>query len=843
MVAPLLVGLVLLLTEETAGAESRTVVAGEHYRAPPLHRLFYGTGYRELWTTPIRVPVLDLGGFAGGLRPLMRVGGRQTPGLALAGADGGSYTFRPVDKSMADLLPDGLSDTLTAVYLQDQTASSHPAAALVVPLLARAAGVLHTEPQLVVMPDDTALGEFREHFAGMLGTIDVYPRGSSEGDPGYEGASQILSSEELWRRLISGPVDRVDSRSFLRARLLDMFLGDWDRHQGQWRWARIPGRPGWQPIPEDRDQAFSHYGGLVLSLARISAPQLIEFEDDYPGMKGLTWQGRYVDRWILTDLERDEWRAIAAEVREGLSDAVIDAAVARLPPEYHVIDGARLAARLKRRRDRLDEMGRRFYLHLSRVVAVRCTDQPEVVFLERFSNGDLEVRVALDRQGDGPVRPYYTRRFRRGETEEVRIHVHAGADRIVTSGAPGAAIEVRVVGDAVVERPASSSIRLEPVKPRPTGSGFGTPLSGHPNEFLETEAERERASADRPEWGRRTVPRLVLVGTPDLGVLLGGGVDVQVGALGKQPYAQRHVVRAGWATSPGRFAFDYRGDFRHGAPRLHTELELRATGIEALNFYGFGNETGAETVQDEREVFRVNNRLVSLSPTLALDTGWNGLGVHGGLELKYSDTENDPERVIGMTRPYGTGGFGQLGLRLGFSLDSRDVRLRSRLDARLRAHGTYYSELWDVESGFGAVEGEAAGYLRALDARLELALRGGGRKLFGTFPWHESAFIGGVDSVRGLRLNRFAGDGSLYGSAELRLVVGRGIFLFPGELGLIGFADSGRVWLRGESSRKWHSSFGGGLFFAVAERSWRFSVTVARSDEMTGVYFGTGLMF
>ena len=148
-------------------------------------------------------------------------------------------------------------------------------------------------------------------------------------------------------------------------------------------------------------------------------------------------------------------------------------------------------------------------------------------------------------------------------------------------------------------------------------------------------------------------------------------------------------MRAGWATSPGRFAFDYRGDFRHGALRLHTDLELRATGIEALNFYGFGNETGAETVQDESEVFRVNNRLVSLSPALALDTGWNGLGVHGGLELKYSDTEDDPERLIGMIRPYGTGGFGQLGLRLGFSLDSRDVRLRSRLDGRLRAHGTY----------------------------------------------------------------------------------------------------------------------------------------------------------
>ena len=194
----------------------------------------------------------------------MRVGGRQTPGLALAGADGGSYTFRPVDKSMADLLPDGLSDTLTAVYLQDQTASSHPAAALVVPLLARAAGVLHTEPQLVVMPDDTALGEFREHFAGMLGTIDVYPRGSSEGDPGYEGASQILSSEELWRRLISGPVESC-RLPFLLARSAARHVpGRLGSPPGSVALGRIPGRPGWQADPRR-----SRSG--VLTLRRVSS--------------------------------------------------------------------------------------------------------------------------------------------------------------------------------------------------------------------------------------------------------------------------------------------------------------------------------------------------------------------------------------------------------------------------------------------------------------------------------------------------------------------------------------------------------------------------------------------
>ncbi len=98
--------------------------------------------------------------------------------------------------------------------------------------------------------------------------------------------------------------------------------------------------------------------------------------------------------------------------------------------------------------------------------------------------------------------------------------------------------------------------------------------------------------------------------------------------------------------------------------------------------------------------------------------------------------------------------------------------------------------------------------------------------------------------MRGFRRNRFAGDGSLHGSAELRVVIGRRIFfLFPGEVGLFGIVDTGRVWLDGESSSRWHTAYGGGLFRAVAERGWRFSVSVVDSHEMTGVYFGTGIMF
>jgi hypothetical protein len=32
-------------------------------------------------------------------------------------------------------------------------------------------------------------------------------------------------------------------------------------------------------------------------------------------------------------------------------------------------------------------------------------------------------------------------------------------------------------------------------------------------------------------------------------------------------------------------------------------------------------------------------------------------------------------------------------------------------------------------------------------------------------------------------------------------------------VGLLSFYDIGRVWLKGEHSRKWHSAYGGGFYF------------------------------
>src|SRR5688572_3841254 len=68
--------------------DSADVVASDAYLAGGFHRFLLGGHYRRVWATPIRVPVLDLQRYAGGLTPKERGGGFQTRSLQLTSADG-----------------------------------------------------------------------------------------------------------------------------------------------------------------------------------------------------------------------------------------------------------------------------------------------------------------------------------------------------------------------------------------------------------------------------------------------------------------------------------------------------------------------------------------------------------------------------------------------------------------------------------------------------------------------------------------------------------------------------------------------------------------------------------
>ena len=158
-----------------ASPATRRVVGGEEYGASGWHQLWFGKGYRDIWTMPVDLPVLDLQKEAGGLSPVRQVGSLETPGLALAGKDGRAYTFRSLIKEPERILPPGWRNTIPAALFRDQMAAGHPGAAPIFSNVARSVGLIYERSRLAVMPDDPALGEFRAAFAGRVGTFDTYP--------------------------------------------------------------------------------------------------------------------------------------------------------------------------------------------------------------------------------------------------------------------------------------------------------------------------------------------------------------------------------------------------------------------------------------------------------------------------------------------------------------------------------------------------------------------------------------------------------------------------------------------------------------------------------------------
>ena len=271
-----------MLASAAGAQETKVVAVGPQYAAGGAQRFWFGEGYRDLWTTPVELPVLDLKTTAGGLTPVRVVGQAQSVGLAMRGADGKAYTFRSLHKHPERMLPEMWRDRWPAKIAQDQTSGTHPGAALVQAALAEAAGVPFTNPRIVIMPDDPALGEFRKQFANEIGTFDEFPLAGPDKTPGYMGATEIVSSEEMWNRWLQGPENRVDSRALLRARVVDLWTDNYDRHRGQWRWMSIPGTPLWQPVPEDPDFVLVRHDGVIGAGIRARVPDFLAFSAEVP---------------------------------------------------------------------------------------------------------------------------------------------------------------------------------------------------------------------------------------------------------------------------------------------------------------------------------------------------------------------------------------------------------------------------------------------------------------------------------------------------------------------------------------------------------------------------------
>src|SRR5439155_26562337 len=218
--------------------------------------------------------------------------------------------------------------------------------------------------------------------------------------------------------------NRVDQQQVLKARLLDMYIGDWDRHFDQWRWGTQDTGKGkiYYTIPRDRDMAFFYSNGLLIKMvSKRLLPFLKGFRENIPSINWLNWSARDYDRMFLNQLDKNEWKNTIADFQKNMTDSVIKKAVKKLPPPIYTLDSAVITKKLISRRSVLDEDALHYYNFLSKRVNVVGSNKKEYFKVSREGN-DLNVKVYKRKKENDSISLMYDRTFDPHQTKEIRLY-------------------------------------------------------------------------------------------------------------------------------------------------------------------------------------------------------------------------------------------------------------------------------------------------------------------------------------------------------------------------------------------------------------------------------------
>lgn len=806
-----------------------TVVASRKYEGTKGKYRWLGKNYREVWSTPVEVDVIDITNERGGLKVLKKGGGMQTKSLRLEAEDGRQYVLRSIEKYPENAIPPALQKTFAQDIVEDQISSSHPYAAFIIPPLADAAKIYHANPKPVFIPDDPKLGQHQTTFAGTLALYEERANGEAAGDDHFGNADDVEGTLKVLEKLQKDNDNRVDQNFVVRNRLFDMWIGDWDRHDDQWRWAEFDEKKGkmYRPIPRDRDQAFFMNQGIIPTIAarKWALPKIEGFDEKVDWAPGISQNARFFDRTFMNEPDWSEWMEQIQFLQKNLTDEVIENAAAGWPDQVEKLTGEKVIKGLKARRENMETYARELYLFLSKEVEVVGSDKHEYFLVEHLDNGDTKVTVRK-RKKDGEIEQViYERIFNPKETKEIRLYGRDGEDVFEIQGI-NPRIKTRIIGgtdkDLIINGNGDEKLSKVKVYDRLKS----TKVEGNSSGILKLSDNPDINRYDRKAFKYDILMPLITGAlNPDDGLFLGAGFLYTKNGWRKEPFAAKHSFTAITAFATNSFQFNYSGDYTDvlGAWDLNTKV-LWQEPFFVNNFFGVGNETeflmdqfvapddGAidyyRVRMDRFEVDAGLSRNVGAKANFYFSTGYKAVEVKNTANRFISDNSTDPTDFD--NNQY-------YKFVSGISFDSRDNKILPKAGMTARAEVEHLEAITDISESSTRLSAEWSFYLTAkLPSRLVIANRvGWAHILTDEFDFFNANILGGRTNLRGYRRTRFYGQTSFYHNLDLRLKIASfRSYIFPGQFGLLAFHDVGRVWVDGEDSDQWHQGKGFGIWIS-----------------------------
>ena len=827
--------------------DSVLVSASEQYgdEATGMKRMMLGQNYRKEWAAKVKMKVFNLRKTKGGFTIQSLGGGKQTTSLRLKDKNGKEWTLRTIDKNPEKAIPEFLRGSVAQDIVEDMISASHPYGALAVPDMAKAINIPVASPELYYVPDDPAFGIYRTRVAKTVCMLE-------EREP-VPDETDTKSTQKVMSKILEDNDNQIDQAQVLRARLLDILIGDWDRHFDQWKWGTRDTGKGkvYYAVPRDRDQAFFRSDGLLAkAITPMLFPYLSGFEGEVKDIKGYNWEERDLDRFFLNRLDKQRWTNIIDSFQHVMTDSVLTAAVNKMPPEIVAIDGGVILEKLKSRRDKMMESGLEYYRFLAKTVTVLGSNNKEY-FQVTSTSDSLEVNVyKLNKNTRKPTLLMYERKFDPKDTKEIWMYGLNDDDIFEIDDKASSKVRVRIIGGK-----GNDTFNI-----RGNVRNYLYDLNTQENLITSDNRSRVRTSDDPHvndytpvnfKYNVFNYPKLNFAYNAEDKFMIGAGFLRRTYAFRKEPFSTEQRFGALWAPANGAYRLRYLGQFNQVFGKNDLVVYGNFVNPVLNNFFGFGNETTIDPTKDI-EFYRVRYKIIE--GELLWRKRFNSvLQIMAGPVINHywDKYENNYDKIMGNPSLIGLDSSHVYALKT--YLGGKASVLINNLDnVLLPTRGVFWKTDFVALRG---VNGDSKPYTALTSdmvvhaalkdpAKLATVLRVGGGHIFSkNYEYFQTLNLGANNFLRGFRKNRFSGTSLFYSSLEFRIkLFESNSYVLPGAVGLVVFNELGRVWLKGEDSRMWHYSYGGGLYYA-AYNFVLLSATVGFSKEDALFNFSLGTKF
>jgi len=834
------------------GATTTRPMATYDFQRGKFWRFLFGDHYRDTYATEIEVPVLDVTAYAGGLTPIKLGGGYQTNSLRMKDPQDREYSIRSIEKDATRTLPYPFGDSFVRGIVKDNFSAAHPMAAVPVARLSDAVNIHHTDPEIFYVPKQPGLETFNEVFGDAMYQLEKRPDKEWTDAPNFGKADDMESTLDVVEEMLEDKDVRIDYRTVVRARIFDNLIGDWDRHDDQWRWREVEegDQRMFTPIPRDRDQAFSRYDGTLVAFIRQFTGVTKQFRSYSKAIKNIKWSNYNARNFDPTFLNASEWSVWEEEARylqTKLTDEVIEQAFRKaFPPPVYQQDAEWIMSRLKARRDNLLDIARRLYEFVSDDVDVMGTDGRELFVVERLNDDSTRVSV-FDTNKEGEREALlYRRVFLTKETKEIRLYGLEDEDIFRITGKVNDGILLRVIGgldedtfidESQVRKPGKQTI-LYDAKNEARILNIGSETKQRFSKDPELNSYNRRADDYEYNFGL-FLPTIAI--NPDDGLLLGGMAQYTTYGFKKSPYATKHTFSLNYALATSGMRFEYNGEYIDVLGKWDVLLDAQFnTPLYAINFYGLGNETPNPEEELGKNYNRVRQRLIRVEPAL-LRRANDAFSWSIGPTFESIRIDSTEGRFIdeftSVYDPELFDGLEFLGVHFNMNLHNVDNPAFPTQGVGANLDLGWKQQLDNREKSFPYLKASFSLYQHIVPSgNVVFATRAGIWHNFNNdFEFFQGATLGGNPmqeaNFRGLRRDRYTGKTAFYNNIDLRWnMVSSENSTLPFSLGIYGGFDHGRVWVDGEDSDRWHYAYGGGFFFAPFDLA-SVSVGLFHGDE------------